>query len=185
LLYIQRAEQSHILNENITYLNGYDAQGEYKATCTNEGCTHVACESTEALFECLGYSAPMNGNGGIAVGFSINNVAVDTYEKITGKTLSYGVFAAAYQRIGTSEIFDDNGDAIKGVVSAELSSYEFDVFEIKIVGFTDKLMDEKLAMGAFVTENGIDYSYLQSDKAGQELGAYYFASYNDVIASLR
>ena len=183
-LYIQRAEQSHILNEIITYLNGYDAQGEYKATCSNEGCTHVVTENTNAIFTYLGYSAPMSGNGGIAVGFSIDNVALNTYEEITGKTLSFGVFAAAQQKLGESTIFDEDGNAMTGVINADLTSYSVDAFEIKIVGFNDTQKDLKLVMGAYATEDGVKYSYLQSTNVGSKMGAHYAVSYNEVVASL-
>ena len=183
-LYIQRAEQSHILNEIITYLNGYDAQGEYKATCSNEGCTHVVTEITNAIFAYLGYSAPMSGNGGIAVGFSIDNVALNTYEEITGKTLSFGVFAAAQQKLGESTIFDEDGNAMTGTITADLSSYVFDAFEIKIVGFAENQKDLKLVMGAYATEDGVKYSYLQSTNVGSKMGAHYAVSYNEVVASL-
>ena len=59
------------------------------------------------------------------------------------------------------------------------------VFEIKIVGFTDTLKDAKLSMGAYATQDGKSYSYMQSDKAGELVGNYYAVSYNSVIASLK
>ncbi len=183
MLYIQRAEQSHALDEIITYLNGYEAEGSYNATCTNEGCTHCVTEKAEALFACLGYSAPMNGEGGIAVGFLVNNKAIENY-RATGKTISFGVFAVAQAKLGESTIFDENGNAMSGAVVAEISGYNFVSVDLKIVGFTDEYKDTKLAMGAYVTEDGKSYSYLQSDKAGELMGNYYAVSYNDVIASL-
>ena len=40
-------------------------------------------------------------------------------------------------------------------------------------------------MGAYVTEDGKSYSYMQSDKAGELVGNYYAISYNSVIESLK
>ena len=38
-----------------------------------------------AIFICLGYSAPENGNGGVAIGFKVNTEALSDYKTITGK----------------------------------------------------------------------------------------------------
>ncbi|MBQ3589908.1 MAG: leucine-rich repeat protein, partial [Clostridia bacterium] len=173
----------HSEKATISYENGFDKLGTIIITCTNEGCTHKATEEAPALFTCLGYSAPMSGDAGIAIGFTINNEAVAEYEA-TGKSITIGVYAVAQQKLGENDIFDENGNATVGVINADLTSYVFDAFEIKIVGFAENQKDIKLSMGAYVTEDGKTYSYLQSDKAGELVGSYYAVTYNSVIASL-
>ncbi|MBQ3590238.1 MAG: hypothetical protein II980_07320, partial [Clostridia bacterium] len=74
--------------------------------------------------------------------------------------------------------------ATAGVINADLTSYSVDAFEIKIVGFAENQKDIKLSLGAYVTEDGKTYSYMQSDKAGELIGSYYAVTYNSVIASL-
>ena len=148
-------------------------------------CNYNTDESTiSPLFTCLGYSAPEDGRGGIAIGFTVNNEAIAEYEEATGKSITFGVYAVAQQKLGSNDIFDENGNATAGVINADLTSYVFDAFEIKIVGFADTQKDIKLSLGAYVTEDGKTYSYLQSDKAGELVGSYYAVTYNSVIASL-
>ena len=163
--------------------SAYDKDGTKTTKCLNDGCTYSVVENVPALFVCLGYSAPMSGDAGIAIGFIINNEAVAEYEA-TGKSITFGVYAVAQQKLGENDIFDENGNATAGVINADLTSYSVDAFEIKIVGFADTQKDIKLSMGAYVTEDGKTYSYMQSDKAGELVGSYYAVTYNSVIASL-
>ena len=168
-------------NATISY-ESFLENGTLTGYCTR--CNKAETVSTDPLFVCLGYSAPMSGEAGIAIGYLVNNVAVAKYEEITGKSITFGVYAVAQQKLGSNDIFDENGNATVGVINADLSSYVFDAFEIKIVGFAENQKDIKLSLGAYVTEDGKTYSYLQSDKAGELVGNYYAVTYNSVIASL-
>ena len=168
---------------SIEYASSFMANGKKTGNCKNAGCTFTCEEILEPLFTCLGYSAPMSGDAGIAIGFTINNEAVEEY-RATGKSITFGVYAVAQQRLGENDIFDENGNATAGAINADLTSYVFDAFEIKIVGFAENQKDIKLSLGAYVTEDGKTYSYLQSDKAGELVGNYYAVTYNSVIASL-
>ena len=166
----------------ITYSN-YAEEGAKTVKCNNEGCTYNATEKAPALFTCLGYSAPEDGRGGIAIGFTVNNVAIAEYEEATGKTLKYGVFAVLQDRLGNNDVFADDGTVADGVINADITSYEFVLFELKIVGFTDEYKDVKLAMGAYVAVTDgetTEYSYLQSGTPNEN-EKYCFVSYNDIV----
>ena len=137
----------------------------------------------DPLFTCLGYSAPEDGRGGIAIGFTVNNEAIKEYEKATGKTLKYGVFAVLKDRLGDNDVFSKDGTVAEGAINADITSYEFALFELKIVGFTDEQKDTKLAMGAYVAvtdDEGTEYSYMQGGEPNEN-EKYYFVSYNDII----
>ena len=153
-------------------------------SCTREGCgKKVIIETIAPLFNCLGYSASKTGVGGIAVGFTVNNETVKKYEDITGKKLSYGIFAVAQSKLGDSSIFDGNGNAIDGAITANLTSYAFATFEVKVTGFTDAQKSMALAMGAYVKVTdgeAIEYSYLQSETPNAN-EKYCFVSYNDIV----
>ena len=139
-----------------------------------------------ALFECRGYSAPEYGAVGIVVGYSINDTSLSEYERVTKKTLNYGVFAVALEKLGENDIFSSDGEAASGVIFAEITSYDFAAFELKIAGFTDAQKDKDLVMGAYVAvtdENGTAYSYMQVETKGEFNGKYYFVSYNDVVGT--
>ncbi len=176
----------HTIGEKITYTSFLEA-GEYYNGCTNDGCTVGTTEETKALFAFLGYSVAEFGNGGMAICFSVDKEAVAKYEQVTGDTVKYGLFAASQKKLGTSDIFDSNGNAADGVINADVTAFELDIFELKITGLTDENKGARLAIGAYVAvtgEGGVEYSYLQSSApaSGEK---YYFVSYNDVLDILK
>ena len=175
---------AHDIKTTILYEKGYTAEGLKTVACQNEGCNHSEGEEkTNAPFTCLGYSAPEDGRGGIAIGFTVNNVAIAEYEEITGKTLKYGVFAALQSKLKDKDVFAEDGTAAEGVISAEITNYQFVAFELKIVGFTDEQKDTKLAMGAYVAVidgETTEYSYLQSGTPNEN-EKYCFVSYNSIV----
>ena len=149
------------------------------------------CEMTDesgriaALFTYRGFSTQEKGGNSIVIGFTSNSAAISEYEEIAGKTLKYGVFAVSQKKLGDSLIFGENGAVASGVINADLTNSDFAMFDLKLTGFTADNMDDKLAMGAYVIatdENGTEYSYLQDSTKGALDGAYYFASYNDMVA---
>ncbi len=166
----------------VTYANGFMDKGQKIVTCASAGCGFKFEKELNPLFTCSGYSAPENGSGGIAVSFTVDNEAIKEYEKLTGKTLKYGAFAAAKQKLGDNYIFGSDGTVASYAVTAEISSYNFASFDLKIVGFTDEYKDAKLAMGAYVIvsdEETTEYSYMQ-DGTPIEGEKYSFVSYYDI-----
>ena len=173
---------AHSIFLDLVYAN-YSADGYYSYKC--ERCDDVNNDKVaKALFTCLGYSSPENGNGAIAVGYMVDHQAIADYTDATGKTLKYGLFAVSKERLADNDIFASDGSAASGVISAEITRYDFAAFELKLIGFTDEQKDKKLAMGAYVfvsDEKGTAYSYMQDTTKGDLVGKYYFASYNDVL----
>lgn len=167
---------------SIVYSNGYAAPGVYSVSCI--ACGEAQRNETKALFACLGYSAPENGSGGIAIGYTVNHQAIADYTDTTGKTLKYGLFAVLKDRIADNDIFASDGSIASGVINAEITRYDFSAFELKIIGFTDEQKDTKLALGAYVCVSdgkATEYSYIQDKTKGELSGKYYFASYNDIV----
>lgn len=172
-------------NEVISYLykNGYGEAGIKLTVCTNEGCTHELSDVMEALFECIGFSAPENGKGGITIGYKVNNQAILTYETLTNTSVRYGVFAVSQEKLGENHVFDQNGIAADGVLHAEIFNRNFAMFELKVTGFTDEQKDKKLALGTYVAvkgEESTEYSYIQlgTPNEGEK---YCFVSYSDIV----
>ena len=183
------------------FLGGHDLSGEgvygfsgesyvsdfEKVTCCARGCGEQITETICApLFENKGYSAAEYEGGGMSIGFKVNKAAILAYEEITGETVNYGVFAVLAEKIGANDIFDSEGKALAGVIAADITDTDFDIFNLKIVGFTDKQLDIDLAMGAYVgvsKDGATEYAYLQ-DVTAEKNDKYYFASYNDVKAIL-
>ena len=170
---------SYTVDVGLIYEN-YMNDGYYCIQC--ERCDDVTKgEKADALFTCLGYSAPENGKGGIAIGFTVNSAAIAEYKEVTGKTLSYGVFAAIKDRLNGSDIFVD-GEANECAIVVDMTTYATAAFEIKIIGFeTDNQKTAQIAMGAYVKVDN-DYSYMQNS-APDENEKYCFDSFNDIVGN--
>ena len=148
--------------------------------------TVISSKELAPLFTNLGFSAAEYEGGGMSIGFKVDKDAILAYEEATGKTVNYGVFAVLAEKIGANDIFGADGKALEGVIAADITGTDFDIFNLKIVGFTGDQVEKDLAMGAYVgtTKDGAtEYAYLQ-DVTTEKNDKYYFASYNDVKAIL-
>lgn len=173
------AEHDYSIFGAITY-ESYDKAGVKTMICSK--CGGISSEIAAPLFTVYGNSVPEYDDVGMTVGFKVNKEAVSEYEDLTGNKVSYGVFAVLKDNIGNSDVFDENGEAQKGVVAADITNGGYNIFNLKIVGFTEEQKSVKLAIGAFVavkSDASVEYSYIQ-DGIPQENEKYYFASYNDL-----
>ena len=170
---------------NFTILDGisyesYTEEGKKTMKCAD--CGAISYKSVAPLFTCLGYSAAEYGDM-MSVNYRVNEKAISEYEEATGEKISYGVFAVTKKNIGKNDIFDAEGNALPGVIAADITGAGFNLFTLKITGFTEAQKELPFAMGAFVgteKDGATEYSYLQI-AAPAEGEKYYFASYNDVI----
>lgn len=178
---------------NFDYVNGnatlvsyvyenYLANGTKTVACAN--CQEHKEFDIPALFACQGYSVCQDGTIGFAIGYRVDVGAIDEYQNVTGKTVKYGLYAAAMSKLDGNDILDENGDPTDGSIKAEISDTDFVAFELKITGFAADQKDAKVAIGAYVAvTNGEEtkYAYLQGTAPG--VGEKYaFVSYNDVLA---
>ena len=172
---------SHDLLTTLTY-ESYDKEGTKTVTCTNEGCSHSVTEDVPALFICLGYSAQSYGNGGILVGFGVNNKAISEYVDITGDEFKFGMFAGRDVKLGENDAVNVSGESLAGIASVDYTERDFDIVEFKVVGFaTDEYKDANLALGIYVID-GETVSYVQASKPN-EGEKYSYVSYNSLIGA--
>ena len=159
----------------------FNEEGTKTLICAS--CGAQSYEKTTPLFTCLGYSASLTGKTGIVLGFEINDEAVGEYTILTNKTIKFGVFAVSQAKLGENDVFNANGEAVKGAVTADLTGYTNAIFEIKVVGFNDENKESLLAMGAYVAVTdgeATEYSYMQSGTPNEN-EKYCFVSYNDIV----
>ena len=89
----------HTLINEITYENGYGSKGSKVLTCTNQGCTHNATESANAIFALLGYSTSVDG-AQFCAGYTIDYVALVAFTSETNlaknhpTSIQFGMVAA-------------------------------------------------------------------------------------------
>ena len=141
---------------------------------------HGSETTLPALFTCLGYSTSAVSNG-ISLGFKVNNEAISAYTSETNSTIKYGVFAASQSSLGENDIFDENGEASDGVISAEIKRIDFAGFDIKVIGFeSEEQKSAMLALGAYVMLSNDEISYIQAEIANEK-ESYHFISYNGIV----
>ena len=181
-LVIKAAKEAHDNQLVVAYENGFAFSGVKRDGCVN--CNAYTEEILDALFTFRGFSAAEYADGGMSIGFTVNSEAISRYEDITGKTVSYGVFAVLKEKIGDNDIFNKDGKAVNEAITADITDCGFDIFNLKIIGFTSEQVDDKIAMGAFVATtlgDATEYEYMQGE-APSKNEKYFFASYNDVVA---
>ena len=170
---------------SISYGN-YKENGTKVIKCNTCGLEKAMETTVPALFTCLGYSAPENGDGGISIKYTVNATAIEEYTKATGIELSYGLFATTKQAIDNRDIFDTDGNTLSGVVSAEVTNGKFAFLSLKMVGFeTEESKKAEFAIGAYVvtTQDGQkSYSYLQQGTPANG-EKYAYIKYNDFVST--
>ena len=170
---------------SISYGN-YTENGTKVLKCNTCGLEKAMETTAPALFICLGYSAPENGDGGISIRYTVNSAAIEEYTKATGATLSYGMFATTKQAIGNSDIFDTNGNTLSGVVSAEVTNGKFAFLSLKMVGFeTEESKNAEFAIGAYVvtTQDGQKSCLYLQEGTPADGEKYAYIKYNDFVST--
>ncbi|MBQ8737870.1 MAG: leucine-rich repeat domain-containing protein [Clostridia bacterium] len=99
---------SHVINTEITYLNGFDKAGSKIEGCTNESCTAVDADAVEVdpIFIANGYSTNAYKTA-INGGYSVNPKALEAYEAVNGK-ITYGIVIANADSFDGKTLFDEN-----------------------------------------------------------------------------
>ena len=172
----------HNLKIDISYEN-YLSEGVKSTVCLDCD-TLPLLTSAPALFTCLGYSAPENGDDGISIKYTVNGTAIAEYERVTGATLSYGMFATTKQAVGNGDIFDADGNTVNGAIALDVTKSGFTFIALKMVGFDKEDSKEAFfAIGAYAIttlEGEKSYSYLQ-EGTPLEGEKYAFIKYNDFV----
>ena len=166
----------------ISYPMGFDKVGVKLVKCLDCDASETEARAP-ALFIHKGYSMSESDKNSVALGFTVDERALEEYERVTGITIRYGVFVVAQSKIGANDIFDESGKAVNGVLYADVTECKYAEIYMKVVNFADNQKDLPFAVGAYVkaTEGGqTKYSYVQ-EAAPKENEKYSFASYNDIV----
>ena len=139
------------------------------------------------IFVCYGYSVPESGQGGITIFYTIDKVALEDYTRITGKSITYGVFAASYEKLGENDAVNAKGEFANGVIGTEIKNKDNAGFEIKVVGFTtDAQKKAKLVVSAYTVvtkgeETVVSYLQPEAPTEGSRYNLIAFDDYNPTI----
>lgn len=169
---------------SISYANGYNNNGVKIVKCLDCGTAETEVHAP-ALYSCVGYAMPENGRNSIAVGFEVNNIAIEEYEKATGKTLEIGVVFAGYDNLAGKQPLDENGNAVSletgKVIKADLSGFDYQIYAFVLTDINDSIKDVKLVIAAYIYD-GESVEYVQENGAGNTVGG---VSYNEVLEKVK
>ena len=179
LLYCANPEHN-LETITITYANGFDKLGVKVVKCKDCDAKETQIQAP-VIFTAKGYSASEYGTDEISMGVYVDLAAILEYENVTGTKINYGAFAVSQNNVGSDELFDKNGNAVKGAICVDVTDYSFYIFHIKVAGITDEYKDDMLAMGAYAVSNG-KYSYIQNAAPNPD-EKYAFTSYNNIVNS--
>ena len=128
----------HNISTVVKYLN-YASAGEKTVGCINEGCLECTTYEVPALIISKGYSQDSTSNA-IALGLSFDKAAIAYYEEYIGYEISFGLVASSVQ--GDNAPLNQDGTAKTGAVKADLTSSDFEFFQLKITNIDDKDKDK-------------------------------------------
>ena len=180
---------SHTYGNTELAYGSFLENGALAASCVKCGCT--VSKSTDAIFECLGYSVSTFGVCGFSIGYKVNFDALADYETATGLTLNYGIVAVAKSNLGDKTPFDENGNATvldKGAVLFAKINSSTKYFDGCLSKFsTDEQKNAEIIICAYTTltdEEGkiVQIQYLQSGNTNG--GALSSVSYNSLASAL-
>lgn len=157
---------NHTLNEK-TYLtsNSYIESFDELCDCTRCSMIEKINKETYApIFELLGYSSSIK-TGSVCVGYTFDKDSYDAYQRVTGKTLSFGVVGTVPPSSADITALEPvNNDLTRyneNTILANLTGQEIASFDFIIVGFSAEHYDIALAMCAFVGD-GTKVDYITS-----------------------
>lgn len=169
-----RAAIEHISGERLSYTDIMKV-GEYYLGCTNPGCTVGTTTDAKALFENLGYSAEIGGNG-IVREFLVNEDALNNYKRLVDPDFKYGIVVALANNTPLS--IDEDGKIIASgsAVIANFTNSQVNKLQMKIANIPAESFSTVIVNTVYAyTNNEIYYANL----VGMEKTAV-GKSYNDL-----
>lgn len=128
-------------------------------------------EGESPIVDFLGYST--NDEGGICVGYCIDNEALTSYENSTSTTLKYGLVIARKDLLGDSLPLNSNGtidEKNKGRVAVINCEQRVDEITAVLSGLSTEYLDTRFIMSLFVVDSqkGVIYIGQEASSIGPE-----------------
>ena len=162
----------------VVYVN-YFASGVHSYNCAR--CSEKVDENTDAIFIDYGYAATegdINGTFAMSQFYGINQEALEAYKTATGKTVEYGLVAAADSDPITNR---ENGTLdSKKVFVTNADSIALSCFGMRVCGITEETSDAKIAFCAYI-KDGDKLFYLDDGKMTTSVT---MKSYNEIMAAI-
>ena len=187
-------DSTHNMNTVYAYAN-YFVNGTITESCQNAGCIYhttpkVDNETLTPFFNELKYSTKEEGAVfGIYVEYKTNQDAIALYEKLSGKSVKYGVMAIMTSNItGNGPLNTDGLTDANYVVAADVTNNKLALAQLIITGDWAGNADIEITMLGYVT-NGSELHYMGSQTVegeavattGVAAGAFNAVTYNNII----
>ena len=154
----QYKETGHTKVESLAYVNGFGAKGTYSCICSNATyCTamdgYVASEEKAPIITFKGYSNPeAEAYLAINVGYSVDTLLLSEYTRITGESVTIGLFMVNGD-IDVADIIDGKtlelADGAKGF-SVKVINLNYSSISIEVRGFS-KTGETEGSLGNYYT----------------------------------
>lgn len=125
------------------YLSNYCAY----TTCQDCG-KQTTTVISGALFVNKGYAKALDGSS-FTYGISINREEIAKYEKFTGETVSYGIFAAKKDVSSDGALIGENNAPLDGVILADFTENDYSLFDLRVNGISEENKATEIYCGAY------------------------------------
>jgi hypothetical protein len=182
LHYVQRAEQSHDLNEQYKYSNGYLAVGSFDTTCTNEGCNHHLTGELNPIFEDFMYSKREGNVFGLVMVYKVDKEALALYEEKANTKVTFGVLAIAQSNIKAEQplVKNDGTTSYDRIIVANVSEKVPSTVTLLIKGEESQWDKHKetpfYILGYAINEGTVEYFQNASNTDVSKLSAITYGS---------
>ncbi len=120
-------------------------------------CAYTTCEDcgkqtttviSGALFVNKGYAKALDGSS-FTYGISINREEIAKYEKFTGETVSYGIFAAKKEVSSDGALIGSDKAPLDGVILADFTKNDYSLFDLRVNGISEENKATEIYCGAY------------------------------------
>ena len=156
----------HIEKHAVAYADGFAKSGLHTVWCDNEGCKALDNEITLGAMISTSGGYSVNGNGGLAGGWTVNTDLVTLFNDYNEKDVQFGIFMVNPSHLASERFMagytPNLADGKSGALVVEMTGTEYASFAFQISGFnSEELKELELVITAYAYVEGEDVEYIQ------------------------
>ena len=156
----------HIEKHAVAYADGFAKSGLHTVWCDNEGCKALDNEITLGAMISTSGGYSVNGNGGLAGGWTVDTDLVTLFNDYNEKDVQFGIFMVNPSHLASEKFMTgympNLADGKSGALVVEMTGTEHSNFAFQISGFnSDELEKLELVITAYAYVEGEDVEYIQ------------------------
>lgn len=187
LMYVQ-PEHSYNTTVSYEFTNGNMLLGGQKTLqCSNTGCTATKVADVYPFIDPLGYAIKEVDKNGLSIAtlissYSINASEIDTFAKVHGKVIEYGVVCFIPERMKDDPPILPDGTPDVTAIKLKLNGTN-GVSDLAVPNIPENKYDEKIVFSAYLIIDGTVY-YIQNNELNSDYSQLVAVSCNDVLSKL-